>query len=134
MNGVTTFHPSSSMETPITARPLVLYLSANSMYQGISSLHPWHQVAQKLSSTTLPFRSERLTGVPFSSFSENAGAALRAAVVLISAGAVSGAHETIRVSVRTQAAMRFVILNSPVLQMIVWEFTIFPSERAVKTM
>src|SRR5882762_7233266 len=134
MNGVTTFHPSSSMETPITARPLLLYLSANSMYQGISSLHPWHQVAQKLSSTTLPFRSARRTGFPFSSFSENAGAALRAAAVLISAGAVSGAHEKTSASVRMQAARRCDILNSPVLQMIGWEFTIFPSERAVRTM
>src|SRR5216683_323617 len=122
MNGVTTFHPSSSMETPITARPLVLYLSANSMYQGISSLHPWHQVAQKLRSTTLPFRSARRTGFPFSLSSEKGGAALRESTVLISAGAVIGAQETIRTSVRTQAAMRFGILNSPVLQMIALDF------------
>ena len=54
VNGLTDFQPSSSMQTPITARPRPLYFLWNSIYQGISVLHPWHQAAQKSSSTTLP--------------------------------------------------------------------------------
>ena len=51
-NGITTLHPSSSIETPMTARPCPRNFSSNSMYQGISRLQPPHQVAQKSSRTT----------------------------------------------------------------------------------
>jgi hypothetical protein len=53
-NGLTASQPSSSIEMPTTANPRSLCLRSNSVNQGISILHGPHQVAQKLSSTTLP--------------------------------------------------------------------------------
>src|SRR5580704_9551814 len=47
------------------------------MNQGISTLHGPHQVAQKLSSTTLPLRSESLTFAPVASLSAKSGAERR---------------------------------------------------------
>src|SRR5579872_718346 len=58
--GFTVFHPFSSVETPITAKPPSLYLASNSMYHGISVLHPPHHVDQKSRRTTFPLQVDRL--------------------------------------------------------------------------
>src|ERR1700730_12378353 len=42
------------MATPRITSPLGPYFSLNSISQGISILHGWHQVAQKFTSTTFP--------------------------------------------------------------------------------
>src|ERR1700730_5455726 len=49
------------------------------MNQGISVLHPWHHVAQKFRTTTLPLKSESFTGLPDASFNVKSGAILRSA-------------------------------------------------------
>src|ERR1700734_1709692 len=77
MKGFTTFQPSSSMETPMTARPLSLYLFWYSMNQGISVPQPWHQVAQKSSSTTFPLYPDNFSGAPLESSRVKSGAILR---------------------------------------------------------
>src|SRR5882762_150291 len=82
MNGFTTVQPSLSIETPTTANPLCSYFFANSMYHGISTLQPVHQVAQKSSRTTLPLYPDNLVEAPFESSSVKSGAALPTAMAL----------------------------------------------------
>ena len=101
----TTFQPSSSSETPTTVRPWDAYLRWNSENQGISSLHPWHQVAQKSSRTTLPRYFFRVTVLPERSFSANSGAGLRSTAGWRTARTVDGsAAAAIPASVRSRAA------------------------------
>src|SRR3954454_12161147 len=57
----------SSTDTPTTCSPCLPYLFWNSMNQGISILQGPHHVAQKSSSTTLPFRAASLTSLPSTS-------------------------------------------------------------------
>src|SRR3954464_10798514 len=59
----------SSTDTPTTCSPALPYLFWNSMNHGISILQGPHQVAQKSSSTTLPFSEASLTSLPSTSFS-----------------------------------------------------------------
>src|SRR5207237_1250334 len=82
------FQPSSSREAPTTDRPLLLYLFWNSMNQGISSLQPSHQVAQKSSKTTRPLYAERSTDAPFESLRATSGRGFRDAAGVRSAGAL----------------------------------------------
>src|SRR6478736_5975232 len=70
--------PSSSSETPSVAKPRLCSAFSNSMNQGISILQGAHQVAQKFSRTTLPRKSESLTGLPEASSRTKSGAILRA--------------------------------------------------------
>src|ERR1700730_9252309 len=55
-NGSTTLLPSSSIATPSIVKPLSAYFCWNSIIQGISVRQGSHQVAQKFTSTTFPFR------------------------------------------------------------------------------
>src|SRR3954468_5921001 len=59
----------SSVEMPTTCSPSLPYLFWNSTNHGISILQGPHHVAQKSSSTTLPFSEARLTSLPPTSFS-----------------------------------------------------------------
>src|SRR6267143_4872214 len=56
------------------------------MSQGISTWHPSHQVAQKLTRTTFPFRLESLTSLPLTSCKVKSGASFRSFSGLRSAG------------------------------------------------
>src|SRR5882762_7851623 len=47
------------------------------MSQGISTWHPSHQVAQKFTRTTFPFRLESLTSLPLTSCKVKSGASFR---------------------------------------------------------
>src|SRR5207245_8212912 len=67
--GATAFLPSSSTSTPRTVKPLDEYFSCISISQGISIWQGSHQVAQKLTSTTLPLYW--LNGTSWSSRSLN---------------------------------------------------------------
>src|SRR5436190_10460572 len=82
MYGLTTLQPSSSMETPTTANFLSRKLCSNSTNHGISSLHGTHQVAQKLSSTARPRKSESLTALPDESAKAKSGAIFRSRTLL----------------------------------------------------
>src|SRR5271170_8529107 len=61
--------------------------------QGISILQGPHHVAQKLSSTTLPLKSESRKGAPFASLRLKSGAAFRSSATLSSVRAWLGAEE-----------------------------------------
>src|SRR5258707_3128220 len=63
------------------------------MNQGISILQGPHHVAQKLSSTTLPLKSESRRGAPFASLRLRSGAAFRSSATLSSLRAWLGAEE-----------------------------------------
>src|SRR5207244_12016317 len=58
------------------------------MNQGISSLQPSHQVAQKSSKTTRPLYAERSTDAPFESLRATSGRGFRDAAGVRSAGAL----------------------------------------------
>src|SRR5580693_1054284 len=81
------------MDTPSTAKPWFLYIFSNSMNQGISILQGPHHVAQKLSSSTLPLKSESRRGAPFASLRLKSGAAFRSSATLSSVRAWLGAEE-----------------------------------------
>src|SRR5271154_1774618 len=81
------------MDTPSTAKPWFLYVFSNSMNQGISILQGPHHVAQKLSNTTLPLKSESRRGAPFASLRLKSGAAFRSSATLSSVRAWLGAEE-----------------------------------------
>src|SRR5208282_499281 len=85
MNGLTTFQPSLSVETPITERPRSLYLFWKSTNSGISTLQPSHQVAQKFSRTTFPLKSESFTAWPEASLKVKFGAIFRSSTGVTSA-------------------------------------------------
>src|SRR5580698_5561549 len=74
-NGWTTDFPSSSIATPSSVKPLSAYFCWNSISQGISSRHGSHQVAQKFTTTTLPFRLASVTSLPSRSLNVTSGAA-----------------------------------------------------------
>src|SRR6476659_29005 len=59
----------SSPVSPIISTPRDLYSLCSFMSSGISRRHGPHQVAQKLTTTTLPKKSASLKGAPFASFS-----------------------------------------------------------------
>src|SRR5580704_19533762 len=63
------------------------------MNQGISILQGPHHVAQKLSSSTLPLKSESRKAAPFASLRMKSGAALRSSATLSSVRAWLGAEE-----------------------------------------
>src|SRR5271163_425643 len=63
------------------------------MNQGISILQGPHHVAQKLSNTTLPLKSESRKGAPFASLRLKSGAAFRSSATLSSVRAWLGAEE-----------------------------------------
>src|SRR5579863_479620 len=54
--GLTIAAPSSSIAMPSRVNPLSEYFCWNWISDGISARHGSHQVAQKLTSTTFPFR------------------------------------------------------------------------------
>src|SRR5271163_1269892 len=81
------------MDTPSTAKPRFLYVFSNSMNQGISILQGPHHVAQKLSNTTLPIKSESRKGLPLASLRLKSVAAFRSSATLSSARAWLGAEE-----------------------------------------
>src|SRR5208282_2070198 len=84
--GCTTLFPSSSMETPSTTNPLSPYRFSRSMSQGISVRQGSHQVAQKLTSTTLPANCCRLVSLPLRSLSTSSGAGFIPAVEIFATG------------------------------------------------
>src|SRR5579863_8491335 len=67
---------ASSMATPTICRPCAPYCLCNSTNHGISILHGVHHVAQKLSSTALPRKSDRLTLLPSRDSSVKSGASV----------------------------------------------------------
>src|ERR1700722_2318400 len=62
--GATTLFPSSSIATPSMVRPLSAYFCWNPIIHGISTRHGSHQVAQKFTITTFPFRLASDTSCP----------------------------------------------------------------------
>src|ERR1700724_4821436 len=62
--GATTLFPSSSIATPRMVSPLSAYFCWNPIIQGISTRHGSHQVAQKFTITTFPFRLDNETSCP----------------------------------------------------------------------
>src|SRR3954469_22625171 len=88
----------SSVEMPTTCSPSLPYLFWNSMNHGISILQGPHHVAQKSSSTTLPFSEASFTSRPSTSLSAKfrlAGLAFAAqALVTGAAGGASAAAAT----------------------------------------
>src|SRR5580693_8275885 len=75
--GATTLFPSSSIATPSMVRPLSAYFCWNPIIHGISTRHGSHQVAQKFTSTTLPFRLDSGTLLPCKSLKVTFGALFR---------------------------------------------------------
>src|SRR6266513_1968553 len=73
MNGSTTFLPPRSSETAATVS-LSSRLPCNFSRDGISLRQGWHQVAQRLSKTSLPLKSARATQLPERSWKETSGA------------------------------------------------------------
>src|SRR5271163_4286948 len=63
------------MAMPKTVNPLAEYLFWNSIRSGISARHGSHQVAQKFTSTTLPFRLSSVTSFPCRSLKVTTGSA-----------------------------------------------------------
>src|SRR5258708_13599157 len=76
MKGLTTEGPCLSSETPITDKPLSAYFFWSATNPGISARQGGHQVAQTSKITTLPLKSESLTGFPSTSFNCQSGAAI----------------------------------------------------------
>ena len=68
--------PSSSSESPTTSTPWSLYVSYSSFSTGISTRQGGHQVAQKFTTTTFPFKAERLASPPPRTGRVKSGAAL----------------------------------------------------------
>src|SRR5271167_4526038 len=81
------------MDTPSTAKPRFLYVFSNSMNQGISILQGPHHVAQKLSNTTLPLKSESRKGAPLASLRLKSGAVFRSSATPSSVRARLGDKE-----------------------------------------
>src|SRR5580692_8147528 len=71
--GSTTLLPSSSMATPSRVKPLSAYFFWKLIIQGISAWQGSHQVAQKLTMTTLPLRLARETSLPCKSLKVTSG-------------------------------------------------------------
>src|SRR5208283_739124 len=99
------------METPMTTRLWDLYFFWNSIYQGISVLQPWHQVAQKSRTTTFPLKAESCRGAPVASVSAKSGAGLRAllAARVADCFAANEAEHSARVKA---SAIRWKVLGS----------------------
>src|SRR6516162_7678893 len=76
MKGLTTDGPCLSRETPMTVKPLSAYFFWIATNLGISARQGGHQVAQKSKMTTLPLKSESLTGFPSTSLNCQSGAAI----------------------------------------------------------
>jgi hypothetical protein len=66
--------PSSSMATPSRVKPLSAYFFWKPIIQGISTWQGSHQVAQKLTTTTFPWRLARETSLPWRSWKVTSGA------------------------------------------------------------
>jgi len=97
-------HPSSSIDTPTTAKPCPLCWRSNSTNQGISIRQGSHHVAQKFSNTTLPRKSESCTSLPSASLSEKLGAGLRDDSALRRDAGFGGAEHEGSISAATIAA------------------------------
>src|SRR5258708_31590222 len=76
--GATADLPSSSMETPRTVKPFASYFCCISMSQGISMKQGSHQVAQKLTRTTLPLYWLSAASLPSRSLKVTSGAGVPA--------------------------------------------------------
>src|SRR2546429_6872582 len=72
------------------------------MNQGISSLQPSHQVAQKSSKTTRPLYAERSTDAPFESLRATSGRGFRDAAGVRSAGALVVRAKDVASKVRSE--------------------------------
>src|SRR5271163_5354859 len=75
--GPTTEVPSSSMAAPTTVKFLSANFFWNSISQGISIWQGSHQVAQKFTTTTLPFRLASVTSFPSNPLNVTSGAGLK---------------------------------------------------------
>src|SRR5580704_17297029 len=71
--GSTTVLPSSSIATPSMVKPLSPYFCWSSIIQGISVRQGSHQVAQKFTSTTFPFRLASGMSLPARSLNVTSG-------------------------------------------------------------
>src|SRR5256886_12043455 len=89
MNGSTTFLPPRSSETAATVS-LSSRLPCNFSRDGISLRQGWHQVAQRLSKTSLPLKSARATQLPERSWKETSGAGCGDEAAINSPGLRSG--------------------------------------------
>src|SRR5580692_9803180 len=106
------------MDTPSTAKPRFLYVFSNSMNQGISILQGPHHVAQKLSTTTLPLKSESRRATPFASLRMKSGAGFRSPATLSSVRAYLGTEKqpTSSEVTSTVAANRPLMVNEDTLK------------------
>src|SRR6185295_4192571 len=66
-----------SIVIPMTSKPWLLYFSRMALYSGISGIQFSHQVAQKSTTVTLPFRSELFRLPPAMLARSNSGSCLR---------------------------------------------------------
>src|SRR5438874_11016084 len=89
MNGSTTFLPPRSSETAATVS-LSSWLPCSFSRDGISLRQGWHQVAQRLSKTSLPLKSARATQLPERSWNESSGAGCGGEAAINSPGLRSG--------------------------------------------
>src|SRR5580658_5413836 len=62
------------MATPNSVKPLSAYFFWKAIIQGISTWQGSHQVAQKFTTTTFPFRLARETSLPWRSLKVTSGA------------------------------------------------------------
>src|SRR6202161_4981643 len=77
MKGSTEAFPSSSMATPNMVKPLSAYFCWKPIIQGISTRQGSHQVAQKFTTTTFPFKLSSGTSWPRRSLKVTAGSFAR---------------------------------------------------------
>src|SRR5438477_3539895 len=89
MNGSTTFVRPRSSETAATVS-LSSRLPCSFSRDGISLRQGWHQVAQRLSRTSLPWKSARATQWPERSWNEGSGAGCGGEAAINSPGLRSG--------------------------------------------
>src|SRR5215472_16211960 len=91
------------------------------MYQGISILQPWHQVAQKSSTTTLPLKSDNLMAAPVESSKVKSVAVVRADGAVMDAGKnMEPIKNTTDTAIaKPIARLRCVLIYPPFLQLLI---------------
>src|SRR5580658_10309905 len=110
------------MATPSIVKPRLEYFCWNSIIHGISTRHGSHQVAQKFTSTTLPFRLDSGTLLPCKSLKVTFGALFRdpdLASDLPLAWLVPPEHPRIPVAAAESANPRRIVVNLFVVDLII---------------